>query len=60
MPYEARRFELANQEFTGQNIKVMQIMAFLFPFLTALMNIGIVLVIWMGGLNAIQGDISIG
>ncbi len=58
--YEARRFELANQEFTGQNIKVMQIMAFLFPFLTALMNIGIVLVIWMGGLNVIRGDISIG
>jgi ATP-binding cassette subfamily B multidrug efflux pump len=58
--YEAKRFELANQEFTGQNIKVMQFMAILFPFLTALMNIGIVLVIWMGGLTAIQGDISIG
>lgn len=58
--YEAKRFELANQGFTGQNIQVMQFMAFLFPILTALMNLGIVLVIWVGGLSAIKGNLSIG
>jgi ATP-binding cassette subfamily B protein len=59
-PYENERFEIANEDFTEQNIKVMQWMAFLFPSLMLLINIGIVIVVWRGGLQSIGGNLSIG
>lgn len=58
--FEAQRFADANQDFTGQHIKVMQFMAFLFPVLMILMNISIVWIIWSGGLGVIDGDLTIG
>jgi len=58
--YEGQRFESANNDFTNRNIMVMQIMALFFPVLTTFINLGIVLVIWVGGLQVIQGDLSIG
>jgi ATP-binding cassette subfamily B multidrug efflux pump len=58
--YEGQRFEVANEDFTKQNVRVMQLSAFLSPGLTALVNISIVLVIWAGGIQSIQGDLSIG
>ncbi|HBY06616.1 MAG TPA: multidrug ABC transporter ATP-binding protein, partial [Chloroflexi bacterium] len=58
--HENARFETANDAFTEQNIRVMQWMAFLFPILTLFINIGIVIVIWSGGLQAIGGDLTPG
>ena len=58
--YENQRFEAANQDFTEMNIEVMQWMAFIFPLLTLLINIGIVIVYWRGGLQAMTGDLSTG
>ena len=58
--YESQRFEVANEDFTEQNIKVMQWMAFFFPSLTFLINIGVVVVIWRGGIQATTGDLSVG
>jgi ATP-binding cassette subfamily B protein len=58
--YENQRFEVANDDFTETNIKVMQWMAFMFPVLTLLINIGIVIVLWSGGLQSVQGDLSVG
>jgi ATP-binding cassette subfamily B multidrug efflux pump len=58
--YEGQRFETANNDFTNRNITVMQIMAFFFPALTTFVNLGIVLVIWLGGLEVIQGNLSVG
>ena len=58
--FEGQRFEKANDDFTAQNIKVMQIMAALFPTLMTLVNTGIVLVIWFGGVRVIGGDLTIG
>ena len=58
--YESQRFATANEEFTEHNIKVMQWMAFLFPVLTLLVNIGIVIVIWAGGIQSMQGELSVG
>jgi len=58
--YENQRFEIANDDFTETNIKVMQWMAFMFPILTLLINIGIVVVLWSGGLQSMQGDLSVG
>jgi len=57
---EAERFESANEDFTERNIRVMQFMSTMGPALSACVNIGIVVVIWAGGLQAIHGDVTIG
>ncbi len=58
--HESERFEEANEAYTERNIKVMQTTAFLFPVLAIMINIGIVIVIWTGGLQVVQGDLSVG
>jgi ATP-binding cassette subfamily B protein len=58
--YEIQRFEVANEDFTEKNIKVMQLMAVLFPMLTLMINFGIVIVYWRGGLQAMAGDLTTG
>jgi ATP-binding cassette subfamily B multidrug efflux pump len=59
-PYEGRRFEAANEDFTERTVRVMQVMSVMTPALTMLVNAGIVLVIWFGGQQAIAGGLSIG
>jgi len=58
--YENEHFELANQDLTEHTIKVMQFMSIMSPVLTVFINLGMVLVIWSGGLQAIQGNMTIG
>jgi ATP-binding cassette subfamily B multidrug efflux pump len=58
--YEIGRFGDANQDFTTKTINVMQFMAFLMPALMFMINVGIVVVIWGGGLTAIHGDMTLG
>lgn len=58
--FENERFEVANEGFTGQTIKMMQFMSVISPILTMFINIGIVLVIWAGGLQAIGDNLTIG
>jgi ATP-binding cassette subfamily B multidrug efflux pump len=58
--YETDRFAGTNQDFTERSIRVMQVMAFLMPSLTFMINLGIILVIWIGGLQSINGGLSLG
>jgi ATP-binding cassette subfamily B multidrug efflux pump len=58
--YEDTRFEQANEAFTEQSVWVMRFMALMTPGLTTFVNIGIVIVIWAGGAQAIRGDLSVG
>jgi ATP-binding cassette subfamily B multidrug efflux pump len=58
--YEDARFEQANEAFTEQSVWVMRFMALMTPGLTTFVNIGIVIVIWAGGAQAIRGDLSVG
>jgi ATP-binding cassette, subfamily B, multidrug efflux pump len=58
--HEAGRFEGANLDFTEYNIRVMQFLATLAPVLHLCLNIGIVIIIWSGGMQAIQGDLTAG
>jgi len=58
--FEAQRFEATNTDFTERSIKVMEFMSTMSPALTACVNIGMVIVIWAGGLQAIRGGLSIG
>jgi ATP-binding cassette subfamily B multidrug efflux pump len=58
--FEGERFETANEAFTDHSVKVMQFMSSMSPALTIFVNIGIVIVVWVGGLQSIQGNLSIG
>ena len=58
--FEGERFEAANEEFTGRSVKVLQIMSSMSPSLTMCVNVGMVIVIWVGGISAIKGDLTVG
>jgi ATP-binding cassette subfamily B multidrug efflux pump len=58
--FEGERFEKANEAYTGHSVRVMQIMSSMSPVLTMCVNIGMVIVIWLGGMQSIRGDLTIG
>jgi ATP-binding cassette subfamily B protein len=58
--FEGERFETANEDLTDRSIKVMEFMSTMSPALTVFINIGMVIVIWSGGLQAIKGSLTIG
>jgi ATP-binding cassette subfamily B multidrug efflux pump len=58
--FEGARFEQANEAFTDHSVRVMRFMSTMSPALTSLVNIGIVVVIWAGGIQAIRGELSVG
>jgi len=58
--FEGERFEAANEEVTERSVKVMEFMSTMTPALTMCINIGVVIVIWAGGLQSIHGSMSIG
>ena len=58
--HEGKRFDAANEAMTLRSIAVMQLMSTMTPVLTMCINIGVVIVIWLGGTQSIQGDLSLG
>ena len=58
--FEGTRFEAANEDFTEHSVRVMRFMATMSPALTTFVNIGIVAVLWIGGVQAIGGELSVG
>lgn len=58
--FENERFAAVNEDYTDQNIRVMRFMATLFPMMGMLVNIGMVIVIWAGGIQSIRGGVSVG
>jgi ATP-binding cassette subfamily B multidrug efflux pump len=58
--YETQRFSENNRQYAERAIRVMQFYALLNPSLSLMINIGIVLVIWIGGLQSIHGGLSLG
>jgi ATP-binding cassette subfamily B multidrug efflux pump len=58
--YESERFEVTNEDLTKETVHVMQFMSSMSPVLTIFINIGMVIVIWAGGLQAIQGGLTLG
>jgi ATP-binding cassette, subfamily B, multidrug efflux pump len=57
---EEERFEVVNEDFTATFIKVMRWVAIIFPVLMLLINLGVILVVWVGGRQAIAGELSMG
>jgi ATP-binding cassette subfamily B multidrug efflux pump len=58
--HEAGRFEAANEDLTARTVQVMQLMSSMSPALTIFINIGMVLVIWSGGIQVIHGSLTVG
>src|ERR1041384_5589966 len=58
--HEAGRFADANEDYTDRNTRVMRFMATLSPAMSILVNIGIVIVIWAGGIQSAAGGVSVG
>ncbi|MHC1770262.1 MAG: ABC transporter ATP-binding protein [Flexilinea sp.] len=57
---EGKRFESTNEELTHETTRVMQFMSTMTPALTLFIDIGIIVIVWAGGLEAINDTISIG
>ncbi|MFN5060147.1 MAG: ABC transporter ATP-binding protein [Chloroflexota bacterium] len=57
---QAKRFLTSNNDFASNSIEVMQFMALMMPILTMCVNIGMVVVIWWGGLHVAEGDMTVG
>jgi ATP-binding cassette, subfamily B, multidrug efflux pump len=58
--FEGGRFAVVNGEMTEQSIRVMKFMAAMMPVLSVCVNIGMVIVVWSGGLQSIRGQLSLG
>jgi ATP-binding cassette subfamily B protein len=58
--HECARFDVANEAMTLQSIQVMRFLASMTPALTMCINVGVVVVIWRGGLKAMEGGLSLG
>ena len=58
--HEKERFETVNQEFKQIHVKILRLMSSLMPALFLLVNAGVLIVIWFGGAQAIEGNLSVG
>jgi len=58
--YEDERFEDANQDLTSISVRAMRVMAVFTPIITLIVNIGIVAVLWIGGLSVNKGNMDVG
>ena len=59
-PFEEQRFDVSNQAYCEESVKVMRFAAWMPPALTLCVNAGLVVVIWAGGLASARGQLSIG
>ena len=59
-PFEIERFRLANEEYVRRNRALIRVQAMYFPSLGFLMGIGGLLVLWLGSLDVVAGEMSVG
>jgi ATP-binding cassette subfamily B protein len=57
---EIAGFEKSNQEYIGRSLKLVQLMGMLWPTLETMLGLAVVLVLWLGGREVLQGRISVG
>ncbi len=58
--FEGARFEASNEDLAQRAIRVMRFMSAMGPALTMCVNFGMIVVIYSGGLQAINGDLTVG
>jgi ATP-binding cassette subfamily B multidrug efflux pump len=57
---EIESFEESNREYIGRSLKLVRLMGMLWPTLETLLGLAIVLVLWLGGREVLQGRMTIG
>jgi ATP-binding cassette, subfamily B, multidrug efflux pump len=57
---EIASFEAANKEYIGRSLKLVRLMGMLWPTLEVMLGFAIVLVLWLGGREVLQGRITVG
>lgn len=58
--HETKRFQDANDALMEKTIQTAQITAFFIPFMLLIANLAIATAVWMGGKNAISGNMTTG
>ena len=58
--HEIERFGTANNRLMEQTIRVTQLVALVMPFMMLILNLGVVAVIWFGGIAVTQGGMKLG
>ncbi len=58
--HENARFDVVNREYMQSTITVMQLLGFLLPIMTLVINMGVVGVLWLGGNRYVQGNFTVG
>lgn len=59
-PFEIARFETLNRDYFNNNLGLARIQARFMAFLTALTALSLIPVIWAGGINVMNGSMTIG
>jgi ATP-binding cassette subfamily B protein len=59
-PYAVEQFEQGNSDYLRENVRVGRLLALAIPMLALVTNVGMVAVIWFGGVDTINGRISVG
>ena len=57
---EIAAFERSNQEYIHRSLKLVRLMGMLWPTLETMLGLAIVLVLWLGGREVLQGRITVG
>ena len=59
-PFEVTKFEEENQAFLERQVATSRLQAFVFPMMVFISSIGTVAILWFGGIEAIEGRLSVG
>ncbi|HTA24940.1 MAG TPA: ABC transporter ATP-binding protein [Terriglobales bacterium] len=57
---EIAGFEISNREYIARSLKLVRLMGMLWPTLETMLGFAIVLVLWLGGKEVLQGHINVG
>ncbi len=59
-PHAIEQFEAGNSDYMRENVRVGRLLALAIPMLKLVTNVGMVAVIWFGGVDTINGRLSVG
>lgn len=59
-PYEIEQFGVVNVDYMDQHIRVGKLLAIAMPALTLVTNLGIVVLVWLGGISVIGDRLTVG
>ena len=57
---EIEAFETSNKEYINRSLKLVRLMGMLWPTLETMLGLAIVIVLWLGGREVLQGRINVG